>query len=173
MAAVPDSPAPVKLTPSLAERLRRELGPLAEEAVEVIIAEIPAYAHLGDHDGGRLGEAVSLALGAFLTLAAEQGDAAVPITPSTSGAYDLGRGEARSGRSLDALLAAYHIGARVAWRRLSRAAAEEGLSARAVGAFAELVFAYIDALSAASVARSSSAVMRSPWSCASLSALMG
>lgn len=152
MEPVPDLPAPLEISASLAERLRHELTPLADEAIAAIIGEIPAYAHLGAHDGGRLGEAVSLALGAFLTLASEQGDASVPIAPSTSGAYDLGRGEARSGRSLDALLAAYHIGARVAWRRLSRAAAEEGLSARAVGAFAELVFAYIDALSAASVA---------------------
>ncbi|GAB49755.1 PucR family transcriptional regulator [Mobilicoccus pelagius] len=154
---MPDSapavrPARLELTPDLAARLRGELGPLADEAVDSIIAEVPAYARLDSHDGGLLREAVTLALGAFLTLVGQQVDASVPIAPSTSGAYDLGRGEARSGRSLDALLAAYHIGARVSWRRLSRVVAQEGVSAAAVGAFAELVFAYIDALSAASVA---------------------
>ena len=34
---------------------------------------------------------------------------------------NLGRGEMRAGRSLDALLAAYRLGARVAWRRLAAA----------------------------------------------------
>ena len=36
-----------------------------------------------------------------------------------TGAYELGRGEARGGRSMDALLAAYRVGARVSWRHLS------------------------------------------------------
>ena len=140
------------LSPTLIERMRAELTVLADEAVQAIIVEVPAYAELSAPSTGLLRKAVSLALGAFLTLAAEQSDASLPIVPSTSGAYDLGRGEARSGRSLDALLAAYRIGARVSWRRLSRTAAQEGMPAGAVGAFAELVFAYIDALSAASVA---------------------
>ncbi|WP_313024890.1 helix-turn-helix domain-containing protein [Mobilicoccus sp.] len=161
MTSLPDLPARLDISPALADRLRRELGTLADEAVDAIISEVPAYAHLGEQDGGLLREAVSLALGAFLTLASQRDDAAVPIAPSTSGAYDLGRGEARSGRSLEALLAAYHIGARVAWRRLSRAAADEGLSAPAVGAFAELVFAYIDALSATSVSGHSDEIAKS------------
>ena len=67
-------------------------------------------------------------------------------------AYELGRGEAREGRTLDGLLAAYRVGARVAWRELARIAVEQGLAAPAVARFAELVFAYIDELSAASVA---------------------
>ena len=53
---------------------------------------------------------------------------------------------------MDALLAAYRVGARVAWRELSRAAGEAGLDAETMAPFAELVFAYIDELSAASVA---------------------
>ena len=65
----------------------------------------------------------------------------------------LGRGEARSGRSMDALLAAYRVGARVAWREMSAAAVRGRASTPATLAqFAELVFAYIDELSAASVA---------------------
>jgi hypothetical protein len=53
---------------------------------------------------------------------------------------------------MDALLAAYRVGARVAWRELSSVMVDEGLPAGAVAEFAELVFAYIDELSAASVA---------------------
>lgn len=136
----------------LLDRLRDALTPAADEAVGAIVRDIPSYAELSRRDNDTLTDAVQLALGHFLTLAARQADAAVPIEPSTVGAYDLGRGEARSGRSLDALLAAYRIGARVSWRRLSRIAADGGMSATALGAFAELVFAYIDELTAASVA---------------------
>ncbi|MFC6707520.1 helix-turn-helix domain-containing protein [Flexivirga alba] len=53
---------------------------------------------------------------------------------------------------MDALLAAYRVGARVAWQDMSAAAVAAGLDARTLARFAELVFAYIDSLSAASVA---------------------
>ena len=72
--------------------------------------------------------------------------------PTLEGAYALGRGEARSGRSMDALLAAYRVGARVSWRELSASASAAGVDAGTMAQFAELVFAYIDELSAASVA---------------------
>lgn len=52
---------------------------------------------------------------------------------------------------MDALQAAYRIGARVCWRGIATVAAESGMSATEVG-LAELVFAYIDELAAASVA---------------------
>ncbi|WP_231635275.1 PucR family transcriptional regulator [Luteipulveratus halotolerans] len=74
------------------------------------------------------------------------------MRPALDGAYDLGQGEARSGRTMDALLAAYRVGAREAWRDLSAVAVERGLDASSLARFAELVFAYIDGLSAASVA---------------------
>jgi hypothetical protein len=53
---------------------------------------------------------------------------------------------------MDALLAAYRVGARVAWRELAAPAARAGVEATTMAQFAELVFAYIDELSAASVA---------------------
>jgi sugar diacid utilization regulator len=49
-------------------------------------------------------------------------------------------------------LSAYRIGARVAWQRMSETAVEQGVDAGSMARFAELVFAYIDELSAASVA---------------------
>jgi hypothetical protein len=63
---------------------------------------------------------------------------------------DLGRGEAREGRSLEALLAAYRIGARVAWRRAAERARELDMGDEVLPLLAESIFAYIDELSAAS-----------------------
>jgi hypothetical protein len=142
-------PAPV------AAAIRAELPTVAERTVDEIIVEVPSYA---EEFTGRMGQvisnAVELALGGFLELASAVGgaDASTPIEPAKAGAYELGRGEARSGRSMDALLAAYRVGARVSWREMSRTAVAAGLTAPQLARFAELVFAYIDQLSAASVA---------------------
>ena len=62
----------------------------------------------------------------------------------------LGRGEARAGRSLEALLAAYRVGARVAWRRAAEAGLAAGLAPETLVLLAEAIFAYIDELSAES-----------------------
>jgi hypothetical protein len=137
------------------ERLRDQLPGVAERTVEAVTAEVPSYANaLTGPMGGNIRNAVQLALGGFLSLAARRrsADPGTPLTPALEGAYALGRGEARSGRTMDALLAAYRVGARVAWRELSATAVAAGLSAETLAKFAELVFAYIDELSAASVA---------------------
>jgi hypothetical protein len=57
----------------------------------------------------------------------------------------------REGRSLDSLQAAYRLGARVAWRRLSAVAVEAGLSPEVLCSLADAIFAYIDELAADSV----------------------
>jgi PucR C-terminal helix-turn-helix domain len=64
--------------------------------------------------------------------------------------FALGRGEVREGRTMEALLAAYRVGARVAWRRASADAREAGFDADTLSRLAEAVFAYIDQLSARS-----------------------
>ena len=79
-------------------------------------------------------------------------DLRTPAAPAVEGGYQLGRGEARSGRTTDALLAAYRIGARVSWREMSTTAVRNGIDGEVLADFAELVFAYIDELSAAAVA---------------------
>jgi hypothetical protein len=128
---------------------------VAGHTIEAVMAEVPSYA---DAFGGRMGEnietAVQMALAGFLRLASRGRDVdpGTPLTPALEGAYALGRGEARSGRSADALLSAYRVGARVAWRELSATAVDVGVPAGTISSFAELVFAYIDELSAASVA---------------------
>jgi hypothetical protein len=137
------------------EELREALPEVAERTVAAITDDVPSYA---DALSGPMGEtirtAVQLALGGFISLAAQSRGvgAQTPTAPAVDGAYQLGRGEARSGRSVDALLAAYRLGARVAWREMSSTAVRNGVDADTLGRFAELVFAYIDELSASSVA---------------------
>jgi len=135
--------------------LRERLPSVAEQTVAAVTAEVPGYAGaLTGQMGTTIEEAVQAALGAFLRLAEQSRDSdpGTPLRAAVDGAYALGRGEARSGRSMDALLAAYRVGARVSWREFSSTAVASGLAAPTVAQFAELVFAYIDQLSAASVA---------------------
>jgi hypothetical protein len=143
------------LDPETATRLRGRLPAVAEQTVMAVIAEVPGYA--GAFSGElrvNIERGVQMALGGFVRLAekARDGDPRTPLQPALEGAYELGRGEARGGRTMDALLGAYRVGARVAWRELSAVFVGEGLPAGAVAQFAELVFAYIDELSAASAA---------------------
>jgi hypothetical protein len=140
---------------AVADAMRLELPSVAGQAVAAIVVEVPSYADaFGGEMGATIENAVQLALGGFLELASagDGGDASTPIQPALDGAYALGRGEARSGRSMDALLGAYRVGARVSWRHLAASAVAAGLTAEQLARFAELVFAYIDQLSAASVA---------------------
>jgi hypothetical protein len=145
----------LRLDPIVLAALREELAGVAEQVVDRVVAVVPSY---GDAFAGPMGrtirDAVALALDGFLELGARgvDSDAGTPLAPVVEGAYRLGRGEARAGRSMEALLAAYRTGARVAWRSLSERAVASGLPAEQVAAFAELVFAYIDELSAASAA---------------------
>ena len=145
----------LSIPPSVAEAMRHELPAVAEQTVAAIVVEVPSYADAFSGAMGRTIEnAVRLALGGFLVLASSGGggDASTPIQPALDGAYALGRGEARSGRSMDALLGAYRVGARVSWRHMADSGVRAGLTAEQLARFAELVFAYIDQLSAASVA---------------------
>jgi hypothetical protein len=143
------------LTRAEVAALRRRLPDVAEQTVAAVVAEVPSYTEAFSGEMGRtIQEMVRLALAGFLDLASgpRHGDAGRPAAPAQSGAYALGRGEARSGRSADALLSAYRVGARVAWRELAGEAVRTGLTAATLAQFAELVFAYIDELSAASLA---------------------
>jgi hypothetical protein len=147
--------AGLALDPHVVAALRARLPAAAEKTVAAVTAEVPGYAGaLTGQMGANIENAVQTALGAFLRLAeqAKESDPSTPLGPALDGAYELGRGEARSGRTMEALLAAYRVGARVSWREWSATAVQSGLPADTVAQFAELVFAYIDELSAASVA---------------------
>lgn len=136
-------------------RLEADLPQLSDRVVAAIIEEVPSYSHaLSGPMGANIRQAVRLALSGFIAVAGRwRGeDSPTPQADVVDGAYQLGRGEARSGRTADALLSAYRIGARVSWRELSARTVEEGADPETVSRFATLVFAYIDELSAASVA---------------------
>ncbi len=144
-----------RLSPDVVAPLREHLSHVATQTIDAIMAEVPAYteAFAGDL-GTKIERAVQSALGAFLRLVSRGHgtDAQSPLAPALEAAYALGRGEARNGRSLDALLAAYRVGARVSWHELAVISVAAGQPAATIAHFAELVFAYIDQLSAATVA---------------------
>ncbi|MEO6794635.1 MAG: helix-turn-helix domain-containing protein [Mycobacterium sp.] len=131
------------------------LPSVAERTVAAVVAEVPSYTDAFSGTMGRsIEKAVQQALQGFLRGATEPhaaAETATSIGPALDGAYTLGRGEARNGRSTDVLLAAYRVGARIAWRDLSAIAVAHGLAGDVLAVFAELVFAYIDQLSAFSV----------------------
>src|SRR6476661_10175255 len=147
--------ADLQLDHAVLRVLRERLPAIATTTVAAVVDEVPDYrGALGGVAGDTIERAVQMAIAGFLKLAGggSDVDASTPLGPTREGAYALGRGEARGGRSMDSLLAAYRVGARVSWRELAGAAAEAGLPATTMAKFAELLFAYIDELSAASVA---------------------
>lgn len=144
----------VEISAAATLAMREILPGMAERTVEGIIEAVPSYS---DALSGPMGEtiraAVETALGGFVHLASQGGDRAqAPPSAAIDGAYQLGRGEARSGRTVDALLSAYRIGARVSWSEMADAAVRAGVDAGTLGQFAGLVFAYIEQLSTASLA---------------------
>jgi hypothetical protein len=143
-----------RLPTEIAAQMRRDMAGVAEQTIAAVIGEVPSYRDPFRGQMGRTIEtAVKVALDGFLELASrtEGIDAGEQIETVLEAAYALGRGEARSGRTMDALAQAYRVGARVAWREMSTAAVNNGLAATQLARLAELVFAYIDELSDASV----------------------
>ncbi|RJS45641.1 PucR family transcriptional regulator [Nocardioides cavernaquae] len=149
---------PLSLTPEQVTALRGRLPRVGEKVVAAVIAEVPSYSVPFQGRMGRTIEgAVTLALSGFLDMAvnsAASGTSGTRERPQQvfDAAYALGRGEARSGRTMDALTAAYRIGTATAWREMSRTAVSHGLPAEGLVRFAELVFDYLDQISAVSVA---------------------
>lgn len=146
--------ATLELSEPAIAAMKERLAEVSAEVVAAVVAEVPSYRRAFS---GPMGEtiqgAVELALEGFLDRLSPHAPGEAPKADAMrQGSYDLGRGEARSGRTTDALLSAYRVGAKVAWLGLSGAAVAAGLSADQMAAFADGVFAYIDELSALSVA---------------------
>lgn len=146
----------VELPQNVVEELRAALPAAAARTVEAVTEQVPEYSRsiIATETARTIESSVELALVAFLRLATDEGvgDSAARLAPALEGAYALGRGEARAGRTMEALLAAYRVGARAAWQEVSALLVRRGVAAAAVARFAELVFAYIDELSGASAA---------------------
>lgn len=121
---------------------------LPELSAEIIdaVGTVPAYSRPIEGDFG-----IGVRAGVEQALAhlVKEIQAAGPV-PRSDVYHRLGRGEMRAGRSLDALLSAYRVGARVAWRRVVAAGEAAGLEPATLYLLAEAIFAYIDVLSAES-----------------------
>jgi hypothetical protein len=137
------------LPPEAADALRPALPGLADDIVAAISAEVPDYARPME---GRFGEVTRFGVEVALTRFVDLLVGAARDDPTTRETYvKLGRGEFRAGRSLDALLAAYRVGARLAWRRFVEAGTRGGLEPQALYDLGEGIFAYIDEISAESI----------------------
>jgi hypothetical protein len=136
------------LPAGVADALRPALPGLTEAIIAAIAASIPEYKRpIEGAFGEGLRRGVEEALERFVRLIEEPGGH-VEESPVYRA---LGRGEMRAGRSLDALQAAYRLGARIAWRHLADAATAAAIPAQALPTLAEAIFAYIDELAGQSV----------------------
>jgi hypothetical protein len=155
--AVEHTPGTKRLTPpwwSLPADLGARLAPAAErvtqQIIDVVPDQIPAYAITRTE---RFNEVLYLGVhGALKQLLSLPGtDSPALDEHSRELVAALGAGEYRQGRSMDALLAAYRTGARITFRGLSEACAEQGMEMSVVVDLGESILAYIDELSAVSV----------------------
>jgi hypothetical protein len=146
---VPPAARPFAAIPADAAAVLRPVLPgLADEMIGAIAAEVPDYARAMEGEFGRVVRlGVESALGRFVDLIE---DPACDDGRGRATYVNLGRGEMRAGRSLDALLSAYRLGSRLAWRRFVEAGKDGGLKPEAIYALGEAIFAYIDELSAES-----------------------
>lgn len=125
--------------------LRPALDDVAREMIEAV-ATVPAYSRPLE---GPFGEGMRAGVQEALRHLLAEIEAGGPV--DRLDVYRaLGQGEMRAGRSLESLLSAYRIGARVAWRRFAALGVAAGLEPDTLYLLAESIFAYIDVLSSES-----------------------
>jgi hypothetical protein len=137
------------LSPDVARLLRPVLPDLAAEMIREIGAQVPDYSRpLEGPFGVTLTYGVERALRRFVdTIEHPEG-----VDERDRRTYiELGRGEMRQGRTLNALLAAYRVGAQVSWRRFVEAGVAGGLEPETLYRVGEAIFAYIDEISGESI----------------------
>jgi hypothetical protein len=140
----------VDLPPGLADALRPALPGLAEETIAAIGREVPDYRRpLEGPFGDALRMGVERALERFVDGIADPD--AVDASDARDTYVGLGRLEMHAGRSLDALLSAYRLGAGIAWERFLAAGLAAGHEPEVLYRLAGAIFTYIDRISAESV----------------------
>lgn len=129
--------------------MEQERSAITEDILVAIAREIPAYTRPLE---GAFGEAVRGGVDqALMQFVAMVRDPETSLREEGRRIYfALGRGEVETGRSIGALLAAYRMGAQIAWRHLAEASLASELDQRESNLLAEAIFAYIDELSAES-----------------------
>ncbi|GAA4524610.1 PucR family transcriptional regulator [Amycolatopsis samaneae] len=134
----------------LAAVYRPVLPDVAGEVVREIQRTIPDYARPLD---GAFGKALKAGVhAAFLQFLDRIGHPDTPAEDRGRVFLGLGVHEFAQGRGVDVLQAAYRVGARVTWRRMAEAGTRAGVPSAILCLLAEAIFAYIDELSALSVA---------------------
>src|SRR3954451_5967028 len=137
------------LPPSLAAALRPVLPELSDAIIAAIGAEVPAYARPLE---GPFGRALRVGVRTALARFVDGIEDPASEDPDARRLYaELGRAEFRGGRSLDALLSAYRIRARLAWGRFVAAGEAAGHEPATLYRLASAIFSYIDGISADSV----------------------
>ncbi|MGK5694578.1 PucR family transcriptional regulator [Streptomyces sp. URMC 128] len=156
---VPDRPGMPPMPPELAELLRAQLAAVADQVEEEVRRQVPEYARPADGAYGRnLRAGVVQALTLFVDHIADPRDDGGAIAATY---YELGRGEALEGRSLDALQSALRVGGLHAWRLMGRTAEELGLDSTVVAALGELAFRTVHEVAQAAAAGYAEAQLRS------------
>ncbi|MFI7501988.1 PucR family transcriptional regulator [Streptomyces sp. NPDC049687] len=154
-----DGPGASAVPPDLAKLLRAQLEAVADEVEEEVRSQVPEYARPADGTyRAHLRAGVVQALTLFVDHIADphgQGDAIAATY------YELGRGEALEGRSLDALQSALRVGGLHAWRLMGRTAEELGLDSAVVAALGELAFRTVHEVAEAAAAGYAEARLRS------------
>jgi hypothetical protein len=129
---------------ALPAAMRAELPSLAEEIISEIRRVIPEYARSME---GQYGEAFRMGVGQSLkTFVDLVADPSAPRDGRDAMCRLLGEFEAKEGRTLDDLQAAYRIGCQVAWRRLAKVVLRAKLPSQVMAALADAVFSYADEL---------------------------
>ncbi|MEV5437626.1 helix-turn-helix domain-containing protein [Streptomyces sp. NPDC052682] len=158
----PDVPAgreSASVPPELAELLRAQLEAVADDVEEEVRRQVPEYARPADDTYGRnLRAGVVQALTLFVDHVADPRDHGEAIAATY---YELGRGEALEGRSLDALQSALRVGGLHAWRLMGRTAEDLGLDSTVVAALGELAFRTVHEVAEAAAAGYAEAQARS------------
>jgi hypothetical protein len=143
---VPDQPP---WSPAVAEVLRAWLPAATARIVQAVSEEVPAYSGSISAPDQPFGETVRTgveqALEHFVALVEDPEAAHDPDWRTVI--VELGRSVVRAGRTLEALLAAYRVGARHAWREVSAAGSAAGVPPEELYRLAEELFLYIDELS--------------------------
>jgi hypothetical protein len=146
------------MPPELAELLRAQLAAVADQVEEEVRRQVPEYARPVDGTYGRnLRAGVVQALTLFVDHIADPRDDGGAIAATY---YELGRGEALEGRSLDALQSALRVGGLHAWRLMGQTAEELGLDSTVVAALGELAFRTVHEVAEAAAAGYAEAQLR-------------
>jgi hypothetical protein len=140
---------PIVRAAQLAAIMRPELPDLARQIIAEIRERIPEYARPMDGPYGywlRVG--VQQALASFFDSVA---DPAAPHDERDQVCRMLGQHEAREGRSLDSLQAAYRIGMRVGWRRVMELGLRYAAPSSVMSSLADAMFTYSEEIAAISL----------------------